>query len=236
VCGNQFEYEVKRGADRVICSAECQSAKRKTTQHLAVSGFAACIIEGCCSKVRSAQADYCETHYYRIRRNGTIKLKTDTDPPPNTIRHSHGYVLEYAPEHFEAARLGVNRVAQHRRVFYDHNGSGPFNCHWCQKLVTWEGMHVDHVNAVRDDNRVENLVAACPACNHKRGHPKGKATHRERSPVQITWHGRTRCIADWADDIGIDRNSLQWRIKAGWPIDKAMTEPRGKTGPKADRP
>lgn len=34
-----------------------------------------CIIEGCKEKPRSGYSQYCEVHYYRIRRNGTIELR-----------------------------------------------------------------------------------------------------------------------------------------------------------------
>jgi hypothetical protein len=34
-----------------------------------------CIITGCNKRTRSGYSKYCETHYYRIRRNGTTELK-----------------------------------------------------------------------------------------------------------------------------------------------------------------
>jgi len=230
-CGNQFKYEIGRGKDRDICGDRCRraiAAKHAASSHALRPK---CSVDGCSLNTRSSGSVYCETHYYRIRRNGTLIPKAVISPPQKESAHSNGYVLEYCPGHFEAVRTGSNRVYQHRRVFYDNHGSGPFDCHWCAEGVTWDTMHVDHVNAQPSDNSPSNLVASCATCNQKRGHAKAKVTSRLRSANQITWMGKTRCIADWADDLGISRESLKWRIKAGWPIGKAMTEPRGRTGP-----
>lgn len=36
----------------------------------------ACAVEGCGKAPRSAHARYCETHYYRLRRRGTLETRT----------------------------------------------------------------------------------------------------------------------------------------------------------------
>lgn len=38
-----------------------------------------CIVDGCSCNVRSTNSEYCEMHYGRIRRNGSIKTLVDTD-------------------------------------------------------------------------------------------------------------------------------------------------------------
>lgn len=37
-----------------------------------------CAIDGCTSPLRSGRAEYCEVHYYRLRRRGTIETLVDT--------------------------------------------------------------------------------------------------------------------------------------------------------------
>jgi hypothetical protein len=32
--------------------------------------------------------------------------------------------------------------------------------------------------------------------------------------------------------LGVTVQSLRWRISNGWTIERALTEPRGKTGPR----
>lgn len=42
----------------------------------------------------------------------------------------------------------------------------------------------------------------------------------------LTYNNRTAPIQDWADDIGISYQALTYRLKAGWPVAKAVTTPR----------
>lgn len=230
-CGNQFSYAVGRGHDRLHCGSRCASLAARQRHETRLADAPSCSVEGCGASVRSIGAGLCEKHYMRLRRNGHYERKSEVFPPAPELPHSHGYVAEHLPDH---ALWGETRgrIYQHRRVFFDHYGKGPFDCHWCGVLVTWGTMHVDHVNAVPSDNRIENLVPSCPACNVRRGNAKMKATHRAKSSAQIEWRGETRCISEWAERIGITATSLRWRLDNGWTFERAMSEGRGKTGPR----
>jgi len=167
-------------------------------------------------------------HYGRLRRNGTL----DNLEPSPIIMHSGGYRRMYAPDHPLREGKAGSYEYEHRVRFYNEHGPGPFKCHHCQEQVTWVDMHVDHLNDDPQDNRLENLVASCPTCNQWRGKRKMEQTIRDRYAKKVTWQGVTKTLAEWALQIGIDRESLQWRLNQGWPLDRALTEPRGKTGPR----
>lgn len=172
---------------------------------------------------------YCKMHYTRLSRTGQLELRK----PDSFKEHSGGYLLRYDPDH-PLANAGGGRVYEHRRVYYNANGEGPFKCHWCGIVVTWSDMHVDHLNDDPKDNLLENLVASCPICNQKRGHHKVAKTMRQRG-VKITFDGRTMCLSEWAVEVGISVAALRYRIDAGWPIEQTLSRPRGKSGPKSAR-
>lgn len=44
----------------------------------------------------------------------------------------------------------------------------------------------------------------------------------------ITYKGRTQCLADWADEIGIKRATLAFRLKQGKPLDEAFSKTDGR--------
>lgn len=95
-----------------------------------------------------------------------------------TGRHFHreGYITLVIHNHplvGVTGRGGTNHL-EHRIVFFDHHGKGPFKCHWCRTKVTWLNMHVDHVNNIRHDNRISNLVSSCAPCNMGRGRKRAK--------------------------------------------------------------
>jgi hypothetical protein len=44
-------------------------------------------------------------------------------------------------------------------------------------------------------------------------------------------NGATKCLTEWARDIGISHATLIYRIKSGWPAELAVTLPKnGKYG------
>jgi hypothetical protein len=222
-CGESFSYPVERGKDRKFCSSLCRD--RDCTERKRLTGKPC--TNPSCQKVAMV-AGYCDGCYARIRRKGTLEYFK----PEEIKTHTHGYLLVFAPDHPLTMRHSGPREYQHRIVFYDANGEGPFNCHWCGCDVTWADMHVDHVNAIKDDNRIENLVASCAGCNQKRGHEKMIQTVRKRRAIWIEYNGQRKTLKEWADEIGIVRESLKFRLKSGWSIERALTTPRGITGPK----
>ena len=211
VCGKHYQRWWKYGD---------ANYKRKEYEH--------CVVGGCHGSPRSRYSKYCEKHYMRIRRRGTV----EKHQPSPTLPHTHGYVKAYAPDHPLTKRISGNYEYQHRVIFYDAYGEGPFKCYWCGKEVTWDDMHVDHLNAIRDDNRIENLVASCAICNQRRGQERMKKTMRDKYGIKIEYQGVVKTLNEWAEDLGITSDSLKWRIEHGWPLGRALTERRGKTGPK----
>jgi len=218
-CGAQFPTP-RPSKPQVYCSKVCGAAPRKRHDRN-------CAAAGCDKDVRSGR--YCSAHEARLRRTGRLDLA----PPPRTREHSNGYVLVWAPDH--PLRVGKSgpREYEHRVVFYDEHGEGPFRCHWCGVRVSWSDMDVDHVNTKRDDNTIGNLVASCPPCNVNRGRDAMVATSRAKRATMLTVKGVTKPVVEWAEAIGIDRVSLKARLKAGWPPERAVTELRGRFGPRA---
>jgi hypothetical protein len=50
----------------------------------------------------------------------------------------------------------------------------------------------------------------------------------QRTNHMITFNGETRCIAEWAEFIGVNKNTLYARLTTyQWPVEKAMTKEIG---------
>jgi len=129
--------------------------------------YSACEIDGCLRLPRLGRK-VCPMHDRRIEL-GQVgqELQAPSKAGGKFVRaKTRGYLEEKLPGHPLATKAG--RVLQHRRVYYDEYGLGPFECYWCGQTVTWGTVHIDHLNEIRDDNRLENLVAACTKCNVNR--------------------------------------------------------------------
>lgn len=232
VCGSGFTYVVRgRGSKPNVCSDECRAEGRRRAVAKQRAGAGMCLILECSNAAQNKASGLCPKHYARLRRTGETELRRR--PIKGGLVQKSGYVLAYVPGHPLAIRAGSNHVREHRVVFYDRHGEGPFCCHWCGRPVTWRTMHVDHVNADRGDNRIENLVASCPRCNQARGLAKLTRAARRLWGKPIEWNGQSRTLSEWSDVIGISRSALQWRIDHGWDLDRVFTTPRGKQGPAA---
>jgi hypothetical protein len=47
----------------------------------------------------------------------------------------------------------------------------------------------------------------------------------KRSNVMIEYSGKMQCLSDWANELGINRKTLEFRIKNNWPLGRAFTKP-----------
>jgi hypothetical protein len=121
-----------------------------------------CTVDGCENLCGYGRTDFCEKHYYRIRRTGTTVKERKF-----TVTH-HGYILENGMQGHPLANKDGS-IYQHRRVLYDKIGAGPHECYWCGAPIDWDTLHSDHVDSDGSNNDPENLVPACALCNHQRG-------------------------------------------------------------------
>lgn len=164
-CGEEFQYGVGRGRDRRLCSDFCRGRKR----HATAKAQPLCVIEGC-SNPRGYTSGVCNTHYYRLKRTGTLEQRKRSHRSLTSV----GYVLVYDKSHPLTRSQGW--VAEHRKVLFDAIGAGPHACHWCGCLVDWKvgrcvkgSLVPDHLDGIKSNNAIVNLVPACNPCNGLRG-------------------------------------------------------------------
>lgn len=55
-------------------------------------------------------------------------------------------------------------------------------------------------------------------------------SNNQRKTIMLTYQGKTKALRFWADEFKIPRNVLKCRIRAGWPIERALLEPVHKRG------
>lgn len=219
VCQAEFSYPIARGTDSTHCSSACREASRVMHRSMKRALVAPCV----CGKPGDRKGGLCEACYVRGLRHAK-----GMRPRSRRLeyRHSQGYVMKFAPDH-PLTKQPQRYEYKHRLVFYDAHGEGPFLCHWCGCSVEWQTMHVDHKNSIRDDNDLDNLVPSCAHCNQERGREKNRQNGRRLRLGEVEM-----CVNEWARVLGIGRSSIIARLNRGWSIERTLTTPRGKFGPK----
>lgn len=192
--------------------------------------FAMCSVEGCGRDANRRGPGLCERHYYHKRRTGSPKPRA---PRARQEQYSdkHGYTHVYPPQGHPLSK-GTRAVLQHRLLFFDAHGAGPHPCHWCGIYVEWSKLHVDHLNDMPGDNAPANLLPSCPGCNIARARRRSRVTMRERYEHRLAFDGQEMALSEWAARLGITTTSMRIRLAKGWPLERALTEPRGRFGPK----
>jgi hypothetical protein len=54
---------------------------------------------------------------------------------------------------------------------------------------------------------------------------KYEQNRNRRSTHILSFGGRSMCIQDWEDDLGIKRGTLKRRYQAGWTVEDILTWP-----------
>jgi 5-methylcytosine-specific restriction endonuclease McrA len=165
-----------------------------------------CDVDGCEKPARSGSAAYCKMHYHRMYRYGTLERTTKA----NRYIGRDGYVY-----------IGAQR--EHRIVYRNHHGDRVPPCWGCGKPLSWDmgkGMHIDHINEDRTDNRISNLRASCYQCNVQRS-----ARH---NVYRLTVGGVTKPLPEWMSDprVSVRAETVRNRIRRGWTDEDALFRPR----------
>ncbi|MBR9703320.1 hypothetical protein GOV10_04745 [Candidatus Woesearchaeota archaeon] len=75
-----------------------------------------------------------------------------------------------------------------------------------------DGMSIDRINNNKGYSK-EN----CQWATQK------QQTRNSRTNINLTFDGKTQCIAAWAEELGMNSGMLYKRIKNGWSIEKTLT-------------
>jgi hypothetical protein len=137
-----------------------------------------------------------------------------TTEPGGKYRHVAGYLMVRVGRDHRLSTSTSVYVYEHRLVLFEAFGEGPFHCYICNAGLDWDTLTVDHLNDVRDDNRIENLKPACDSCNQQRGHWKTRRTMQAKAK-RYAHDGLNLTARQWDEKLGLRHGVFQQRLLAG---------------------
>lgn len=72
-------------------------------------------------------------------------------------------------------------------------------------------------------DRINNDEGYCP--ENCRWVDMKEQSRNKRSNVNIAYRGETKTLTEWAEELGISPSTLTMRLRRGWSIEKAFTQP-----------
>jgi hypothetical protein len=145
-------------------------------------------------------------------------------PLSRNYRHGYKTAGKYSPEYsiWMNMRSRCNNPKNNRFATYGARGIAV-----CRR---WE---VDFLNFLTDMGRRPSPKHTLERIDNDQGYfPENCrwATRKEqarnrRSSRFLEFDGQTRTSAEWSELTGISQGTLHARLKAGWPVERALSEP-----------
>ena len=115
-------------------------------------------------------------------------------------------------------------LGEYHVQYNDYGGRGITVCVEWNDFSVFQSWALD--NGYSDDltlDRIDVNGHYCPD-NCRWASYKEQSRNRRNNRI-ITYNGESRCSSEWAELIGITKDVLYRRLKRGWTIDKALTQP-----------
>lgn len=168
-----------------------------------------CKVDGCDRDAMYRGLQLCQMHYFRNMRNGRFDILEKTKKYRAVNPAGYQKILE--PDFWLADVNGY--VYEHRYVFYNEVNSSPESCSICGKSITWETLHIDHIDRDVTNNNKENLRALCRGCNTSRDR-----TCESYNPSNLfTVNGVTKTAGGWekTDGVNVTGATIKRRKRLG---------------------
>lgn len=97
----------------------------------------------------------------------------------------------------------------------------------CSRWSDFESFYADMGEPPTEEHSLDRIDVNGDYCreNCRWATPKEQARNQRRSNL-ITFNGKTQCLADWAEELGIRYGTLEARLNAyQWPVEKAFSTP-----------
>jgi len=144
--------------------------------------------------------------------------------PRNRIKITEWVTRDKKRRTITLYRVWANMIQRcgnpNNKDFHHYGGRGITVCtHWWMFANFREWAIANGFGKGLKIDRIDNDGDYCP--DNCRWSTQAEQLRNSRRTRNITFNGRTQCLADWAKEIGIDPRTLSYRIQK-WGIEQAI--------------
>lgn len=135
-------------------------------------------------------------------------------------KHNKSYTREFAAWASMVKRCG----SESHRNYHDYGGRGIKVCErWALFTNFLEDMG-ERPSPKHSIDRFPNNDG-----NYEPGNcrwaTQTQQLRNKRTSRRVTFNGQTKCVSEWAEDLGVHRNVILSRLQRGWSVEKSLTKP-----------
>lgn len=177
----------------------------------------------------------CECGRITIVRQSTLfRAKPTTNSCGVCVRKGRPTHGMSGTPHYNVWQMMLRRCEDPKSKSYERYGARGITV--CEQWHSFENFYADMGPRPSDKHtldRRENSEGYCKGnCRWSTIHEQNR---NKRNNLFYEYLGKKKVLADWAAEYGINKLSLYYRIKRGWPIEKAITTPLDNRGRRSSR-
>jgi hypothetical protein len=163
-------------------------------------------------------------------RNGHTKScgclfdSKQTSPQSNFYRHGFAASGQVPPEYFTWTGIKQRCFNPKTKGYINYGARGISVCQrWAESFGAFLADMGPKPGPDYSIERIDNDGHYEPS-NCKWAKKKEQARNR-RTNRMIEFQGKTQCLIEWAEELGINKNTLRIRLNAGWSVERALSTP-----------
>lgn len=159
-------------------------------------------------------------------KNGSTKscgcLRNETTKKRST-KHGHSARIKVSKIYVVWCNIIQRCTNANNTSYHNYGGRGITICNRWKKFENFlEDVGEPPTNKHTLD-RIDNNKRYCKSnCRWATRKQQQRNTRRNH---MITFNNKTQCLTAWAEEMNIDRNTLSYRLKRGWSIERALIAP-----------
>lgn len=156
-------------------------------------------------------------------KNGRTKSCGCLFKEGNNKKHGHSTTIKIS-KIYRAWDHMVSRCTNPNNIGYHNYGDRGIRV--CERWMKFENFLEDMGEPPTQEHSIDRINNDGNYCKENCRWATNKQQSRNTSRNHLITHKeKTQCLIEWAEEFNIHKNTLSYRLRKGWPIEKALITP-----------